>query len=40
MTKQVVGIDVGKAKFDVNRNDQKRVQEWANDEGGRVELAD
>lgn len=39
MTKAVVGIDVGKAKFDVNVNGQKRGREWANDEAGRAELA-
>ncbi len=36
MTKQVVGIDVGKEKLDVGINDEKKVREWANDEAGRV----
>ena len=36
MTKQVIGIDVGKAKLDVGVNGEKRVREWANDEAGRV----
>lgn len=40
MTKQVVGIDVGKAKFDVNRKDQKRVREWANEAAKRAELVE
>ena len=38
MTKQVIGIDVGKEKLDVGVSGQKRVRVWANDEGGRVEL--
>ncbi|MCB0190770.1 MAG: IS110 family transposase [Anaerolineae bacterium] len=40
MTKEVIGIDVGKGQFDVNINGQKRVHEWANEEGERAELAD
>ncbi len=36
MTKQVVGIDVGKEKLDVGVNGGKRVMEWGNDEAGRV----
>ncbi len=36
MTKQVVGIDVGKEKLDVGVNGEKRVREFANDEAGRV----
>jgi transposase len=36
MTKQVVGIDVGKEKLDVGINGEKRVREWANDKAGRV----
>lgn len=38
MSKLVVGIDVGKAQLDVNRSDEKRVRDWANDEPGRAEL--
>ncbi len=38
MTKQVVGIDVGKEKLDVGVNGEKRVREWANDEAGREAL--
>jgi transposase len=40
MTKQVVGIDVGKAKLDVGLADEKRVRVWANDEAGRAGLSD
>lgn len=40
MTKQVVGIDVGKEKLDVGLADEKRVRVWANDEAGRAELSD
>ena len=40
MTKQVVGIDVGKAKLDVGLVTEKRVRVWANDEGGRAKLSD
>jgi transposase len=40
MTKQVIGIDVGKEKLDVGVNGEKRVREWANDQGGRAELSD
>ena len=40
MTKQVVGIDVGKEKLDVGLNGQKRVRVWANDEAGRAELSE
>jgi transposase len=40
MTKQVVGIDVGKAKLDVGLADEKRVRVWANDEAGRAALSD
>jgi len=40
MTKQVVGIDTGKAKFDVNLSTEKRVRNWANDEAGRKQLGD
>lgn len=38
MTKQVVGIDVGKEKLDVGLNSEKRVRVWANDEKGRAAL--
>jgi len=40
MTKQVVGIDVGKEMLDVGLNGKKRVWTWANDEAGRTELSD
>jgi transposase len=40
MTKQVVGIDVGKEKLDVGLADEKKVRVWANDEAGRTELSD
>lgn len=40
MTKQVIGIDVGKAKLAVGRSGDKKVREWTNDEPGRVELGD
>jgi transposase len=40
MTDQVIGIDVGKEKLDVNLTGQKRVRNWANDEAGRAELSD
>jgi len=40
MTKQVVGIDVGKEKLDVGLVDEKRVRVWANDEVGRAELSE
>jgi transposase len=40
MTKRVVGIDVGKAKLDVNVAGEKRVRVWANDEQGRAELSE
>jgi transposase len=40
MTKQVVGIDVGKEKLDVGLSGEKRVRTWANDEAGRKELSD
>ena len=40
MTKQVVGIDVGKEKLDVGLTGQKRVQTWDNDEAGRAELSE
>lgn len=40
MTKQVVGIDVGKEKLDVGLADKKSVRVWANDEAGRAELSD
>lgn len=40
MTKQVVGIDVGKEKLDVGLNGEKRVLDWANDEQGRQALSD
>jgi transposase len=40
MTKQVVGIDVGKAKLDVGISGEKRVREWHNDETGRAALGD
>lgn len=40
MTKQVIGIDVGKAQLDVGLVDEKRVRVWANDEAGRAELSD
>jgi len=40
MTKQVVGIDVGKEKLDVGVATQKRIRDWANDEAGRAELSD
>jgi len=40
MTKQVVGIDVGKEKLDVGLSGQKGVRVWANDEAGREELSE
>ena len=40
MTKQVVGIDVGKEQLDVGLTGQKRVQTWDNDEAGRAELSE
>lgn len=40
MTKQVVGIDVGKAKLDVGISGEKRVREWRNDETDRTALSD
>lgn len=40
MTKQVIGIDVGKAKLDVGINGEKRVRTWTNDEAGRTELSE
>ena len=40
MTKQVVGIDVGKEKLDVGLTGEKRVRDWANDEAGRAELSE
>jgi transposase len=40
MTKQVVGIDVGKAKLDVALADEARVWTWNNDAQGRAELSD
>jgi transposase len=40
MTKQVIGIDVGKAKLDVGITDEKKVREWPNDETGRAALSD
>lgn len=40
MTKQVVGIDVGKAKLDVALADEYRVWTWNNDAQGRAELSD
>jgi len=40
MTKQVVGIDVGKEKLDVGRNNEKRVRVWANDAKGRAALGE
>jgi transposase len=40
MTKQVVGIDVGKAKLDVALADETRVWTWNNDAQGRAELSD
>lgn len=40
MTKQVVGIDVGKAKLDVGITGEKRVREWRNDETDRTALSD
>jgi transposase len=40
MTKQVVGIDVGKAKLDVGVTGEKRVREWRNDETDRTALSD
>jgi transposase len=40
MTKQVVGIDVGKEKLDVGLTGQKSVQTWDNDEAGRAELSE
>ena len=40
MTKAVVGIDVGKGQLDVSLNGQKRVQAWANDEAGQVEVSE
>jgi transposase len=40
MTKQVVGIDVGKEKLDVGLVDEKRVRTWNNDDEGRAGLSD
>jgi transposase len=40
MTKQVIGIDVGKEKLDVGVNDEKRVRVWNNDQAGRADLSD
>jgi transposase len=40
MTKQVIGIDVGKEKLDVGVNDEKRVRVWNNDPAGRADLSD
>jgi transposase len=40
MTKQVVGVDVGKEKLDVGLVDEKSVRVWANDDPGRAELSD
>ncbi len=40
MTKQVVGIDVGKEKLDVGVSGEKRVRVWDNDQTGRAELSD
>jgi len=40
MTKQVVGIDVGKEKLDVGLTGEKRVRDWDNDETGRAELSE
>ncbi len=40
MTEKVIGIDVGKAKHDVNVVGKKRVREWANDPAGREQLSE
>lgn len=40
MTKLVIGIDVGKEKLDVGRNDEQRVRTWGNDEAGQAKLSD
>lgn len=40
MTKQVVGIDVGKEQLDVRLTGDKRAWDWANDEAGRAELSE
>jgi transposase len=40
MTKQVVGIDVGKEKLDVGLNNEKKVRVWANDAKGRAGLGE
>ena len=40
MTEKVIGIDVGKAKHDVNVVGEKRVREWANDPAGREQLSE
>jgi transposase len=40
MTKQTVGIDVGKEKLDAGLSDRKKVRVWNNDETGRAELGD
>jgi len=40
MTKQVIGIDVGKEELDVGVAGEKQVRVWANDEAGRAELSD
>ena len=40
MTKQVVGIDVGKETLDVGFNGQKKVRSWANDVVGREGLSE
>lgn len=38
MTDKVIGIDVGKAKHDVNLIGKKKVKEWHNDRSGRERL--
>ena len=40
MTEQVVGIDVGKEKLDVNLIGRKSVKEWGNNPNSRVKLSD
>ena len=40
MTEQVVGIDVGKEKLDVNLVGRKTVKEWGNNPNSRAKLSD
>jgi len=40
MTEKVIGIDVAKAKHDVNLIGHKKVKEWRNDQAGREKLSE